>query len=407
MRFGAFVIISMFLSLPLSAQNRDTNLKRLYDGHHWFALRDEISSPDTPLFYKAAVQTAFNDPVAEKSLATVISSNGGAEERFEARELLIGIYFRTGRYREAWEEGHEMLKERPDAADIKNLMPTLGVLKTYPDQAVTRPHPHEVRIDFEDGNIVLPLQINGIKANYIFDNGFSTSGMSEGEARRLGLQVREVATTIDTMNGTEVMIRIAVARNLEVAGIRLSNVAFYVLPDQQPPFNSLPRGRQGILGLPVILAMAGFSWNPQRHMFKIQGDHPRGTEPVNMAFDGTSIYTQVRFQGQAVNFSLDTGAQKTVLYPGFDKVFPTVRSSATSETHTLTGVGGSSEVGSLFLSSLTFNVGQKDVVLRPVHLLLKNNNSTSSWFVGNLGMDLLNQSRMVKVDFNRMSLTLR
>jgi hypothetical protein len=92
-RPGAFIIFSILLSVPISAQNRDSYLKELYDGHHWFALRKEASGPDTPPFYKAAVQTALNDPLAEKSFTTLISSTGGAEERFEARELLIGIYF--------------------------------------------------------------------------------------------------------------------------------------------------------------------------------------------------------------------------------------------------------------------------------------------------------------------------
>ena len=408
MRPGAFIIFSILLSVPISAQNRDSYLKELYDGHHWFALRKEASGPDTPPFYKAAVQTAFNDPLAEKSLTTLISSTGGAEERFEARELLIGIYFRTGRYREASAEAQAMIGERPDAADVKNFMPTLEVLRTYPDQAVTRRHPRQVNIDFEDGNIVLPVRVNGVSANYIFDNGFSTSGMSEAEARRLGLQVREVTTTLDTMNGTAVKIRIAVAGSLDVGGVRLSNVAFYVLPDGQPPFNSLRPGRQGILGLPVILAMQRFSWDTEKHTFTTLTSQLSGaSEPINMALDGTSVFAQVLFHHEPVDFSLDTGAQRTVLYPAFDRAFPTLKSSGSSETHRLTGVGGSSAVDSLSLSSLTLNVGHKDVVLSPAHLLLKNNNSTSSWFAGNLSMDLLNQGRTVTIDFNQMSLSLQ
>jgi hypothetical protein len=192
MRPGAFITFLMLLSVPISAQNRDSHLRELYSGHHWFAFRQDASKLYTPPFYKAAVQTAFNDPLAEKSLKTLISSTEGGEERFEARELLIGIYFRTGRYSEAWAEAQAMLGERPDAADVKNFMPTLEVLRTYPNKAVTSRHPRQVKIDFEDGNIVLPVRVNGVSANYIFDNGFSTSGMREGEARRLELQVREV-----------------------------------------------------------------------------------------------------------------------------------------------------------------------------------------------------------------------
>lgn len=43
----------------------------------------------------------------------------------------------------------------------------------------------------------------------------------------------------------------------------------------------------------------------------------------------------------------------------------------------------------------------------PVFVMLKENNSTSSWFTGNLGMDLLNQAHTVTLDFHSMLLTLR
>jgi len=52
------------------------------------------------------------------------------------------------------------------------------------------------------------------------------------------------------MSGAQVNIRIAVANDLEVAGVHLRNVAFYVLPNNEPPLNQLAPGRQGILACP-------------------------------------------------------------------------------------------------------------------------------------------------------------
>jgi hypothetical protein len=97
--------------------------------------------------------------------------------------------------------------------------------------------------------------VNGISGNHIFDNGFSLSGIGESEAQLLRLDVHDVATNIDSMSGIQVKTRIVVADSLVVAGVRLHNVAFYVLPDDKPPFNQLTAGRRGILGLPVILAI--------------------------------------------------------------------------------------------------------------------------------------------------------
>jgi predicted aspartyl protease len=400
------------------AQTAESALQSLYDGHHWFELRDAVRldaahGAKAPLFYKAAVEAAFHEARAEADLKAVITAKPAGGMEYEARELLIGLYFRAGKYQEALTEAKSMLAEKPGAADIKNMAPTLEVLAAAGDQRVIAEKPAPVSIDIEDGNIVLPLTINGVKSHYIFDNGFSLSGMSEAEAKRLKLTVRDVKTNIDTMSGAAVTIRIAVARKLVVAGLRLENVAFYVLPGDQPPFNGLRAGRQGILGLPVILAMRQFEWSPGERRFSRSGGTRAGVgtqvdlAKSNLAFDGTSIFNRVNFEGKPVDFSLDTGAEDTELYLSFARRFPKVVAEGKREAHKVTGVGGSAEIDSVTLPSLTLVVGGKEVVLRPAHVLLKDNNSTTSWFVGNLGMDLLQQGRSVAVDFGAMTLVVR
>ena len=80
--------------------------------------------------------------------------------------------------------------------------------------------------------------------------------------------------------------------------------------------------------------------------------------------------------------------------------------SGSPEAHKVTGVGGSADIKSVLLPSLTFNVGRRDVLLKPAHIMLKDNNSTSNWFAGNLGMDLLNQAGSVEIDLTSMTLSL-
>ncbi len=264
-----------------------------------------------------------------------------------------------------------------------------------------------MKIDVEDENLVLPVDVNGISGHYIFDNGFSVSGISESEAKRLRLDVHDVATSLDSMSGTQVRIRIAVADELVVAGIQLQNVAFYVLPDDKPPFQSLSAGRRGILGLPVILALGHFKWSARDHTFTVlpPSEAAQGSK-ANIAFDGTGTFCRSFFEGKPVDFSLDLGAQNTVLYPSFGKSFPTLKEAGLHESHQVTGVGGSANIDSMFIPSLTFTVGGRTVALKPAHLLLHDNNSTSDRFAGNLGMDLLNQARSVEIDFQLMELSL-
>ena len=111
-----------------------------------------------------------------------------------------------------------MLAQKPDAADIQNMLPDSGgTVSSFPDQATVSTGRSSIPIEIKDENLVLPVDINGMEGHYIFDNGFSISGMSELEAKRLHLTVHEVKTKIDTMSGAELNIRVAVAETFKLA----------------------------------------------------------------------------------------------------------------------------------------------------------------------------------------------
>ena len=394
----------------LNAHSQDikSDLRALYDTHRWFDLRHEVISHPAPAFYKAAVAAVFNqfDGNAVKELQAVIQSDPPADLEVEAREELVGLYYRTGKYQEALSQAVTLLKVHPGQADMLNILPTLQALAPYGSQHVVKRSPSSLKMEVDGGNLVLPVSVNGIGANYIFDNGFSLSGISESEARRLHLVIHEVMTHIDTMSGAPVKVRVAMAPTLSVGGVELTNVAFYVLPDSAPPFNDLAAGRQGILGLPVILAVEHFEWNTTQLAFTIlPGDEKSDLKP-NLALEGTSTLVQVLFRGKPLEFSLDLGAQKTLLYPKFLQDFPDLQDSSKEEAHRVTGVGGSAEIDSITIPSLTLNVGDDNRSLAPAHVLLHNNNSTSGWFSGNLAMDLLSGPNDVEIDFRRSRLTI-
>jgi hypothetical protein len=149
-------------------------------------------------------------------------------------------------------------------------------------------------------------------------------------------------------------------------------------------------------------------WNPGDGTFEC-GFPSRGEEirQSKISFDGTFPLTEVAFQQKTLEFSLDTGAQYTDLYASLAKEFgDLVNASGKKESRKLTGIGGSTSFDSVFLPSVTLQVGAHDVVLKPAHVLLKEHNSNSAWYFGNLGMDLLNQAHSVTLDFQSMTLAL-
>jgi len=110
----------------------------------------------------------------------------------------------------------------------------------------------------------LQFSIHGLEATYWFDTGANSSILSESEARRFGLRVRDVATKVSVSAGARVGLRIAVADELSIGSIRLKNVEFLVFPHDQPPFNQQTPGSRGLIGIPVLLAFERFVWTADK-----------------------------------------------------------------------------------------------------------------------------------------------
>jgi hypothetical protein len=407
--FVAIMLALCLLRTDVHSQSSDAALKALYDSHRWFALREAVSRGVTARFYEAAVEVAFHqDEQAEIDVNQYIGSQPASDMLLEARELLLGMEYRSAHYRDALLQAQQILTIKPDAKDVGNFLPTLKVLAPFVQQTVISREASMVTFELVDQNLVVPVVIDGSTANYILDNGFSLSGMTESEAKRLKLAVHTVSTEIDTMSGAPVKTRLAIVHDLVIGRVHLRNVAFYVLPDDQPPFNQRGPGHRGVLGLPVVLALGHFAWQPASRTFRVLSSSSGRPAPgANLAFDGSTVFTKLMFRGRTLDFSLDSGAQNTVLYPSFAKQFPDLQGRSTIEQHRITGVGGSASIKSFTLPSLSFRLGGVDVALKPATVLLEENNSTSAWSKGNLGMDLLNQARSVDVDFGSMTLSLK
>src|ERR1700761_6684 len=270
--FVAGVLALCFLRIDVHAQPADAALKALYDSHRWFALREALAKgaiAPAP-FYKAALETAFHqDERAKVELNQYIASHPALDMLVEARELLLGMEYRSANYQDALLQARQILAIKPDAKDVANFLPVLKVLAPFARQTAVSRETSICKFELLDQNLVLPVTIDGSTVNYILDNGFSLSGMTESEAKRLKLSVQTVSTEIDTMSGAPVNIRIAIVHDLVVGRVHLTNVAFYILPDDQPPFNQRAPGYRGILGLPVVLALGHFAWQPASGTFQI------------------------------------------------------------------------------------------------------------------------------------------
>jgi predicted aspartyl protease len=392
-----------------SANRQDALLNSFYETHQWFKLGDAVTKTGASAFYRGAVAYAFDDARrAEHHLNSVIESSPQSELASDARTMLINLYMRTGRYRKAFSATEKERAVSPDDAGLKTAGALLGALSQSPEQEVSRRRSSKIRYTTKEGNLFIPVDINGKRANYILDTGANFSIISQAEAKRLGLTlVQGGGHEIEGSSGAKVDFGVAIADQLDVGEFRLRHVAFLVLEDNRQPFVELEPGARGVLGLPVILSFETLRW-------KRDGTFEFGFAPSvhrtpvgRLCFDGLQPVIEGQFRESQIMLFLDTGATRTRVLPLFAKEFSTfVNRFGQKASDRVTGVSGSVDVEALRLPELALRIGGFDAILRPAPVLLRDTTSDSHWWHVWLGMDLLNQPRVVTLDFSSMTVAL-
>ena len=407
MRFNVIGLSLLVFSLTLSALDDESELKKQSDTHQMFLLRNALNEhPRSSDFYAGEVACAFDDTqTCEKEFKKVLAAEPKSTAAKQVHHILAYAAMREGRYGRSLHEMDALLAIDPNDSDAKDTRPFIEALSRFPDQAVQWTGTNKATVQMDDGR--LPLLINGKKASYFIDTGANLSTLSESDALLFGMEIYDVKSTGADINGSRVLFRIALAKSLAVGRIELSNVAFLVAAKDAQPFVDMGPGQRGLVGLPVLLALGSVTWN-REGAFKADLSPLRGNLSVaNICFDDLNLITEARFEGHAYPFVLDTGAVTSDLWPKFTGIArDLIRKSSTHESHTVTGVGGVQKFESTSITKVVLELGGKAVVLQPAHIVETQQGTTSKWFYGNLGVDLLRQAETVTINFRAMTLEL-
>jgi predicted aspartyl protease len=402
--------LAVFLSFPvLWMLAQESQLSKHSDAHQMFLLRDELNrNPGSPDFYSGEVACAFNEmPTCEEKFKKVIAAEPNSIEAKQAHHILAYASLREGRYGRSLSEIDAVLAIDAKDADANETRPFFEALSHFPDQKVQESGTGKAAVQMDGGK--LPLLINGRKASYFFDTGANLSTLSESEALRLGMEIKDVNAGGGSadVNGNRVLFRIALAKSLVLGGIVLENAAFLVTSNEQQPFVDMEIGQRGLIGLPVLRTLGHIEWS-RENVFKVdRSPKPANVAAANLCFDDLSLVAQASFQQHELPFLLDTGATTTDLWPKFAVVAAKlIRKSGTRESHTVTGVGGSQNFDAISVPKVVLRLGGMSVALQPAHVLETELRAANKWFYGNLGNDLLGQAQEVSIDFRTMTLEL-
>jgi predicted aspartyl protease len=399
----ALIMSAAMVAASARARPDSARLKALYEAHQWAELHDLLEGEEGPALYRGAVANAFNDvPDAERLLRSVLLANPGSPDADDAHELLSQIYLRTGRYRQLIEHIDARLLAFPNNTRAQGLRDEVAAFSGLPNQSGGRPRPASLR---HDGSIFIPLSINGVPARYFFDTGAWVSCMTESEASRIGLRIRDTAGQLGTSTTAKTAFRTAVAPEVKIGNLHLTNVSFAVFPDTQEPWSAIALGERGIIGMPILLALRTLRWTKDGRVELSGASAPRRSRQSNLLFEGNHLIVTAGFEGATIRATLDTGAETTDIYGAFARQFPrAIPRQALKDSTEVRGIGHAESYDSVSVPELTFRLGGVDTALRPAHVILREMGPACC--VANVGLDLLKQSHAFTIDFAAMRLTL-
>ena len=405
MRASILICCLAALVVPERSAQLNPGMKDLYDAHKWLELSKLLGDTKGAPLYSGALGVTFNENPrrTEQLLLSVIRSSPESPQAYDAYEWLSHLYFYRGQYRSLVSIMEKRWAAFPNKNEREQEQRAIAGFRGLPDQILEKLAPS--KLHHGDDSIFIPVSIDGNTATYFFDTGAWVSCMSESEAERLGLIVKQTPGTMGNSSGSSVGFRAAVAKQVAIGNVRFENVSFAVFPDNQEPWSVLAPGRRGIIGVPMLVALGALRWT-KNGTFEIgPTSQSLDIRKSNLVFDNDHLAVTAAVEGRNVLATLDTGAVTTDLYKPFADMFADVLEQRGIKGSTeVRGIGHAESFDSVTVPELKIQLGGFDTVLAPAHVLLKSIGANCC--IGNFGMDLLRQASSFSIDFRAMTLQL-
>jgi len=248
-------------------------LRQLEEKQRMFELRDLLDQPTENSaevqLYRAIIASRFgHEREAVSQFRAVLATNPTRDMERKARYELSSALTRLGECDEAANELAAALRLTPSGemgrAESENALVFLKSLTGVGAQAVEfgPPAPIQARRN-ELGLWMVPVESNSQRGEWILDTGASLSTLTESEARRMGVAIRETHGYALGYTQAKNPARLAVAGELRLGSASLHNVVFLVVPDEALRISQQKYPISGILGMPVIRALGCVDFSAQ------------------------------------------------------------------------------------------------------------------------------------------------
>ncbi len=415
-KFFAFTLlltISVSFAQKSPGKGYLSNLKLLADkdfftAREYFGKHSDDFSAQEKLILGAYIDNAFNKP--QESNAKI---NKALEQYspYFSDSLVIDFlrlqqenYGRLYEYKAAAKATGKIItdytgKMKPEEiADYKNMQVIWSTLAGQPKQEVVINDATAIKMSRDKANLAnLPVVSGTATVDFIFDTGANLSTITQGTAKKLGLRILEgEPIEVGAITGAKVMAHLAVCPEFSIGNIAVRNAVFIVFPDDALAFPQIDYQINGIIGFPVIEALAEVQIT-QADMFIVPLRQTHYSNQ-NMALDFLTPVINVNGE----HFTFDTGATSTSLYKKYyDKHKKEIDGKYELTELNLGGAGGI-ETMKGYNASFIAIIDEKEIKLEPVDILIENIGEKEHKFYGNIGQDLIKQFPKMTINFEKM-----
>ena len=412
-----FMLCLILLVSTSCAQDALSELQKLYVEKRYFELRDELKAYDneaTPelFFFRGAVDNIFNRlPESIENLRAYLDKVGKSSRNSwtqECYDLLADSYRKSHQYGKAAEINQkilELFKGRLDAetkADHENEFKLWNALKDVPPQHVS--FLGNTRLQMERSHV--PLTINGHDIALTYDTGADLSVIISSLAEEFELEVVDVPIKVGTITGEKVDAKVGVAEFVRIGNMTVQHALFLVMKDEDFYIPEIKHQIQGVIGFPVLAATREVTFTRGGEL--IIPNEPQSNGEQNLALNGFKPLIEGIYRDQRLSFVLDTGANRSDLWPPFYQAFKQeIEENSALKTEKFRGAGSQREVQAYNIEYIMFKFGGEKATFIRMPVFIEYTTDNSRHFYGNLGQDLVRKFKSMTINFESMSVVFK
>ena len=374
-------------------------------------LRDSVSIKMLNLIADAQLGIGFNKPesaaVALDSLLLHHQNEMGAETSIGMAALQGMNFLNLGMYEQAGEVGENLVNALKNSVPFEALYSFVFIekvgkaLANTPQPYLERPNqdvtvPLSVETVGRGKHIYIPVEVNGVTKDYIFDTGCSFGNfVSEKYAEEAGLKI--VADSIP-VSGMEIgFVKLATVDSMKIGEMIYHNPVFMVAP----PDNELDSifAFDGVLGYHFIRDAKEIIIDNEAGRFVFP--QKTSTREPNMYLSSNTPQVRINYNGQPFDLIFDTGNVKSDLGNKFAKTFPDAIDGLTEQSTSRGGFGGISQIKAVTLPEFCFEAAGATVTLHNTEVI-KNTENDSQLFSGSLGADFVLSFKRLVINYQNM-----